>query len=159
MKKEYIDLCHFGELWDMDGDATFESNLAEAFEFLTKKKLLEDKKKKYLFLVSKISYKGEIHRYREEAQGTIRKLLNYWRITFGKSFSKNSLKDFSEKKNFEIEMLEKEGERRGAWGAYGAIVRAQNEVKEYAAAERLPSGKKEKELERLKNRTNFLVIG
>lgn len=154
-----IDLCSFGELWDEDGDAIFESNLANAFEFLKKGKLLDDKKQKYIFWVSKISYKGGINRYIVEREGTILKLLNCWRITFKNQFSVESLKEFHEKENFKMEVLERRGQGKVAWGLYSSCVRMENERREYKNAYKLPPGQKEKEIQRLKNRPNLVVIG
>lgn len=57
------------------------------------------------------------------------------------------------------ELYRKEAERRSAWGFYSAVIRAQNEEKEYEEACKLLPDKKEKELKRLKNRFNHLIIG
>ena len=156
---EIIDLYSFNELWDEDGDAVFESNLFNVFMFFLKEKLIDNKKQQYCFYVSKISYKGKISRYLKERNGTIKKFLNYWLITFKEPFSKESFEKFQEKRNFEMEMFEKEAERKAAWGMYGSIIRAQNERKEYQEAYSLSPDKREKELNRLKGRSNSLIIG
>ena len=154
-----INLCSFNEIWDEDGDALFESNLANVFEFFQKEKLFKNFKQKYIFLVSKIFYGREVYRYSKKRKGTILKLLNYWEITFKEEFSEASLSRFHEKINFRMELYEKEAERKAAWGMYGATIRAQNERREYQQAYKSSIDQREKELKRLNNRPNSLIIG
>lgn len=159
MKNPEINLCSLGEIWDEDGDALFESNLAEIFDFLLEKNLLKNKEQEYVFFVSKISYVGGIHRYEKKRKGTILKFLNYWEITFKEPFSESSLENFQQKRDFQMEAFEKEAERNSAWSIYGAVIRAQNERKEYQQANKLPDGIKQQEIKKLNERSNFLIIG
>ena len=64
-------------------------------------------------------------------------------------------------KDFDLkwESYRKEAERKSAWGMYSATIRAQNERKEYAEAHKLPPEQREKEIKRLNNRPNGLIIG
>ncbi|MDQ5930173.1 MAG: hypothetical protein QG594_1960 [Bacteroidota bacterium] len=160
MKKNIIDLTSFKELYDEDGDLLFEDNLTDLFEYLQENNLLKDKKQKYIFWVSKV-LGGQDDPYRDarERTGTIRKLSNYWKNTFGKPFSSEFLVKLYEKRESRIEDFVQQGRKEHAWGVYSAHVRHQNEIREYQKADKLPEKEKEKEISRLKNRPNHLVIG
>ncbi len=162
MKNNKIkDLSGFGDLWDQNGDIPFKENLKNAFCEIEDCGLLDDKKKKYEFLVSKCFFPkiGDPYRDSFVKKGTIRTLFNLWKKTFSEPFDKEELISFREEKSHYWENYRKEAERKSAWGAYGAYVRSQNEQREYAEAEKLPTEQKEKKIKELKNRTNHLVIG
>jgi hypothetical protein len=153
-------ITRFEELYDEDRYMDFSKNLINVFEYLKESNLLQDKKQKYLFWVSKV-YGTEHNPYRDakERVRTIRVLLKYWKWTFGKPFSLKVLEEVKESRGFDAEAFEAQARKNSAWGAYGAYVRQQNEIREYKEAEKLPEKEREKELNRLKNRPNQLVIG
>ncbi len=162
MKKNKIkDLSEFGDLWDQSGDIPFGENLKRAFCEIENCNLLDNKKNKYTFLVSKAFFPKGRNPYRDSLvkTGTIRTLLNLWQKTFGEKFSKEDLIDFRDQESFRWENYEKEAQRKSAWCGYGAHVRAQNENREYREAEKLPEKEREKKLKELKGRTNHLIIG
>ena len=161
-KMETIDLSQFNELWDDSGGegyATFDLNLRKVFDFLIENDLLKDRKQKYSYLVSKLSYRGGIHRDILERKGTIRKLLHYWSVTFGSPFSKNSLIEIQKKKDFEMEVMEKEARGRAAWGMYGACVRENLQNEQYQKESTLSSNQRNGKSEKSKPHPNLLIIG
>jgi hypothetical protein len=157
--EEVINLSEFEELLDEDGFQLFEENLASVFEYLRDKELLHDKKQRYIFLVSKVSGGDDPFRYLKEREGTIRKLLNYWKGTFREKFSEGKLDEIINGRKFKMEMYEKDAERKSAWGLYGSTMRLQREIADYQKAEKLPPVEKEREMRRLRSRTNNLIIG
>lgn len=158
--KELIDLTNFKELWDEDGDMDLSKNLIQVFVYLKENKLLQNKKQKYLFLVSKILWsKDTPYRDVRERVGTIRKLKNNWCNNFGKEFTVEQLEELVEINKFDAEDWEVQARKSSTWGAYGAHVRYENERKEYRAVEKLPLEERKKEIERLNSRPNHLVIG
>lgn len=154
------DITSYGEIWDEDGEWTFEDNLINLFKYLNRNGHVENKNRKYIFYVSKIyGTFGNPYRGVKERTATIRKLLKCWRGTFGEPFSPESLKRVGTKNKFDINLWEVQARKEHAWGSYSAHVRRENERKEYEDANKLPDGEKQKEVHRLKNRANLLVIG
>jgi hypothetical protein len=122
--------------------------------------MFENKKQKYNFFVSKVfGSQNNPFRGSNKRTGTIRKLLNIWQKTFSKPFTFNSILEKEEEVGFDVEAWEAQARKDSAWGAYSAHIRHQDEIEEYRAAEKLPESERKKEIERLNNRTNHLVIG
>ncbi|MEI6022947.1 MAG: hypothetical protein WCQ32_03875 [bacterium] len=157
-----IELFHFNEIWDENGDQLFKDNLYQLFDYLEKKKLLNNKKQKYSFYVSKVYYKnrsGSPYREIKIRTGTIRKIYNYWEVTFGHKFSLEKLIQYREKKPFEMEHYEKEARGRVAWAQHSYVVRIHNETKEYEEIQKLPSDKRDLALKNFQNKSNPFIIG
>ncbi len=162
MEKEIIDLSNFGNIWDEYeyGHLIFESNLCDVFDYLEENNLLNNKKQKYKFCVSKLKFKNNSpERYSVSREGTILKLNNFWKVIFGKTFSVDQIEDYREKESHKWENWEKQVQRRSSWGVYSALVRSSNENIKYNNIQKLPAEEREKELQKLKGITNFLVIG
>lgn len=118
------DLTEFGDIFDRDGYKDCDYNFAEVM-----KKIIDRKyhpRKCVLVLISCVGYMGNNpFRYSIERKYRCRTLFRKWEEAYGKPFTKYSYENIQEKRRWEFEAMEKQGERRAAWGLFRFLSRQQ----------------------------------
>lgn len=143
--RKTINLTKFGPVLDRDGDwVDTLRNLEHLLAHLIQRKIFnipEYRQPRIKVLESRIDSRAENNPYRYEVVVvcTVSFLRRYWKgwnCNRGKEFNLEEYDSIRESEAFKMECLEKDGERRAAWGSYKQTrdiingIREENEFRE-----------------------------